>query len=385
MSKKKLLLLGIIFILIFFSFIFVKINSKLKNNVISYDNVNSFSVFSDQYVAVGSNNNNDYQYKKAKLTVYDSSNEKVLEKIYNKGYKSVFYDVIGVEDGYISVGSYESTKKELKSGSQTALIVKYDSTGNIVFENDYGVLGNSKYKSITSYNTFIFVCGSIQSSKNKLESGMFVQYDKDGKELKRISGAERNIVIYNDMLVVNDSIFIVGLDRENRGVIEKFDLEGNLIDSSYYDSVESIGFTSLTYLDNSIYVTTSKYENGKKIAALLKYDMDLNLENEAIYSILEDTVYTNVVVDTNKNIVTIGTMVEQKKKNSKLVGIIGKYNSNLKELSVVKYATDQEILFRDIHNLNDKYLVVGDSIKEDKSIQSKFVTFSSSLKVLEVS
>ena len=46
------------------------------------------------YVTVGSNNDNDNHFEKAKISLYNSKKEKTFEKLYNIGYNSSFFGVI---------------------------------------------------------------------------------------------------------------------------------------------------------------------------------------------------------------------------------------------------------------------------------------------------
>ena len=96
------------------------------------------------------------------------------------------------------------------------------------------------------------------------------------------------------------------------------------------------------------------------------------------------------MIDKDNNIIAIGIKTSTKKSNSRTVsdinydGIIGKYDSNLKELDVVSYGDDRDDYFTDIILSNDYYLVTGYSSYEDGSYLSKFIRYSDALKVLEV-
>ena len=109
----------------------------LEKKSIYFDGVNAFTVTEKGYVAVGSNNNNDVFYEKAKLTVYNDKKENVLEKLYNKGFNSAFFDVIVDGNDYVAVGNFESSEKEHKKGYRKALLVKYDKDGNVLFEKSF--------------------------------------------------------------------------------------------------------------------------------------------------------------------------------------------------------------------------------------------------------
>ena len=64
------------------------------------------------------------------------------------GFNGVYFDVlIDESENIIAVGSYEKDEEEFKNRNRTALIVKYDKAGNIIYENDFQLLGNSKFAS----------------------------------------------------------------------------------------------------------------------------------------------------------------------------------------------------------------------------------------------
>ena len=65
-------------------------NSK-KN--IYFDGINSIVSRDNYYVTVGSNNDNDNYYEKAKITLYNNKKIKTLEKLYNIGFNSTFLGV----------------------------------------------------------------------------------------------------------------------------------------------------------------------------------------------------------------------------------------------------------------------------------------------------
>ena len=78
-----------------------------------FDGVNSIVKNGKNYVAVGSNNDNDNYFEKAKISLYNSKKEKTFEKLYNIGYNSSFFGVIvDYEDNIVAVGSYEKTVEE---------------------------------------------------------------------------------------------------------------------------------------------------------------------------------------------------------------------------------------------------------------------------------
>jgi hypothetical protein len=59
-----------------------------------FDGINSLAKSDKYYVTVGSNNNNDLFYEKAKVSIYNKKLEKKKEKLYNVGYNSAFFGVV---------------------------------------------------------------------------------------------------------------------------------------------------------------------------------------------------------------------------------------------------------------------------------------------------
>ena len=54
-----------------------------------FDSINSFEITNKGYISVGSNNDNNKGYEKAKITKYNNEKEKTWEKLYNKGINTI--------------------------------------------------------------------------------------------------------------------------------------------------------------------------------------------------------------------------------------------------------------------------------------------------------
>ena len=347
---------------------------------IEFDGVNSYVFSNNNYVAVGSNNNNAKHYEKAKLSVYDSKFNKTKEKLYNRGYNSTFYDVITDGNNYIVVGSYEDNKKSHKDGNRIGLIVKYDDTGKILFENYLKDLANSSINSIKKIGKDYLVCGNSNYTTNNITDtnaggAYLIRYDKDGKVIWKRNFGDKSSAKFNDFVVVDNHIYVVGVNSLNVGLIAKYDVNGNFINSYDYSNTDNLGFSSISHKDGYLYVCGGKNSNNSQ-GLIAKFDYNLSLDNEMIYD-TKNSRFNSLLFDED-HLIVIGTV-----NKDDYDGIIGKYNEDLSEIDVVTYGDVEDDYFTDIKIVDDKYVVSGYTSYEN-NVLTKFISYSDALKVLEV-
>ena len=357
-----------------------------------FDGVNAIDKNSNYYVTVGSNNSNVNHYEKAKVSAYDSKRNKKFEKLYNVGYNSAFFGVAFDDDDIIAVGNYEKTADEHSNLQRRALIVKYNMSGEIIFQKDFQILDNSKFTSIYIVDDGYLVTGQsvYQNTKigNKKGGAVLLKYDKDGNILWSKTYGDNKFGSFNDLLVSEGFIYTVGINKGN-SVICKFDMEGNLCGYDDYNSGTDFGFNSIVVLNDKLYVSSSKRNGSRNFAVIVMYDFDCNYINEVLFNSKNDTCYNRLMIDSHGYIVAIGTVSVKGDFSNKMMdgfhygGIIGKYKANLEKVSVVTYEYNQNDLFTDIINNNGEYLVVGYSLYNDVYL-SKFIRYSEALKVLDV-
>lgn len=381
-----------IFIFLLVLEVFYVIYSLFINNTVNlyFDSINAIDSNSSYYITVGSNNNNDNYYEKAKLTKYNKKREKIDEKLFNVGYNSVFFGVTIDNDSIIVVGSYEKNKDDHNNSIRRGIIVKYDENGEEEFFDELSLLDNSKYTNVVNVEDGYIVSGQsvYKSTKigNKSGGAILSKYDKNGKLIWNKTYGDNKEAIFNDLLVYDNYIYAVGVDKNNKGIICKYDINGNLIHDIKYDDMDSTGFRDILYLNNYLYVVGSNNTN----ALIGKYDLDCNCIGEVVYKNNSDTRYNKIISDNDDSIIVIGTIMKNKNNNNKTIdsfdydGIIGKYNSDLEEISIVTYGEQYDDYFTDIKYIDNSYLVVGFSSYEDGSYMSKFIRYSDALKVLEV-
>lgn len=360
-----------------------------------FDGVNSITSNKDYYYAVGSTNDNDNNYEKAKLSGYNMKKEKVFEKIFNIGYNSAFFDVAIDDDYIIAVGSYEADEYNHKNLIRDAILVKYDLDGNVMFEKDFSLLDNSKFTSITVVDDGYLVTGQSIYKSTKIGSNdggaILAKYDKDGELLWSKTYGNNKSAIFNDLIVLNDRIYTVGVDENYLGLICMYDLNGEFISYNDYKWTDNTGFSDICNIGNRIFVCGAN-RNGETVTGsmIVEYDEECNYIKEVVYQCEGISRFNKIIVDSNENIIAIGSMKLKKKSSDKTAdvfnydAIIGKYKDTLEEVSVITYGDDKDDYFTDITVVDKTYLVSGYSSYEDGSYLSKFLRYSQALKLLGV-
>lgn len=367
-----------------------------RDKSIYFDGINSIINVGNKIVAVGSNNNNDKFFEKAKITKYNENKEKVFEKIYNKGFNGVFFDVIEDSDGnLIAVGSFESSEEDHLEGNRVGLIVKYDKDGNLLYENTYKVLDNSKFTSIDLLEDGYVVCGQsvyddMVVGLSKDGGSIIVRYDKELNVQWSNNYGDNKSSSYNDILVYDNYIYTVGVTDSVVGIVSKYDFDGNVINTVKYDNTDNLGFTGIVLFDNHLLVSGAKLDNNSSDGLLLKYNTDLVITKDIVYVGNSNERFNQIIIDKHDNVVVVGTSAKLDNSNSDRVnvyihnGLIGKYDKNLEKVSVIEYGDDRDDYFTDVIISKGNYLVSGYSSYEDGSYLSKFITYSDALKTLEV-
>lgn len=374
---------------------------KKKNNKTYYDSINAFSIINKGYIGVGSNNDNSLSLEKGKITKYDSKKNKVWEKFYNKGYNSTFFNVKEDKGDFVVVGSYEKTKKEKKDKTRTALFVKYDKDGTVIFEKNLQILGNSKFVNLQVVDDGYIVVGqsifeNMTLGLSEAGGGVIVKYDKSGKEVWRSNYGGGKSGLYNDLTILDGYIYVAGKDAARVGTITKYSLTGERIKTTTYEYTDTLGFTSITSVGNKLIVAGAKkikeeQEDYDTDAILVKYDEDCDLIDSVIYRKNGMERFNKVITDSNNNLVVVGhTAVIAKNKSTKSLnvfsynGLIAKYKKNLTKVYCEEYGDTQDDYFTDIEEENNRYLVSGYSSYKKDGYLSKFITYSKQGENLEV-
>lgn len=271
-SKKWLICISVIcgLIILLEAGYFIYHQIERERNTIYYDSLNSLIIDDTDIVAVGSGNfkyskYNDYTkgLEKAKFIKYDSSGEIIFEKMYDKGINTTFSSVISVDDGYIVVGSGEFSEEEQEEGGREAIIIKYDKEGNIVWEKYYQVVTNTRFnKVIATADGYVAIGQSIYANmemgNHTTGGGIIVKYDLDGNEVWHNNHGGMKSGNFNDIVEVNGDFYVVGKDATDSGNLVKFNKDGEYQWHKNYSYTDGIGFTGIVSLDQALYVVGSK-------------------------------------------------------------------------------------------------------------------------------
>jgi len=192
------------------------------------------------------------------FSYYEGTTEEVLLAVdssyvnYGGNYLDSLNDVINTDDGYLVVGNSNSKTINNLTNKGTdinydGIIVKYDSKGNIIWENNFGGSGHDYFNQVTEYDDYYLVLGKGSSNDGDFAdfeipnkySVFIAKYDKkngnlmDKKVILSGSTAEYQL---SDIIKANDNYYlhVAGskiLDN-NSGVLGhviKYDLEFNTI------------------------------------------------------------------------------------------------------------------------------------------------------------
>ncbi|MBR3211331.1 MAG: hypothetical protein IKF71_05300 [Bacilli bacterium] len=398
MNRKKVKKLKVIsFVLIFLlvcECIYVGYHLLFKSEKsVYFEGVNAIEYADKYFITVGSNNDNELFFEKAKISKYNNKREKTFEKLYNVGFNSSFFGVAIDGTDFVTVGSYEKTERDHEELIRRAIIVKYDKEGNVLFEKDFSLLDNSKFTSVLVVDDGYYVTGqSVYRNTrvgNKEGGAILAKYSKEGELLWYRTYGSNKSAIFNDFIVYNNSIYTVGTDDDYIGIIVQYDLDGNYISYNDYHTTDSLGFSGITAYGDFIYICGAlRRSNNDTDGMIVRYNLDCVYLDQVVYTGDGIERFNKVLMDDQEHLVVIGTMAIAKEQGGiteyNYDGILAKYDLDLKKIDSISYGADRDDYFTDILYHDNEYLVAGYSYYEDGSYMSKFIRYSKALKVLGV-
>ena len=203
------------------SVFYTVVNSAIMENENNYVGVG----FSDYY----NSKFNDYNDGLNKATIFVNKKGKMIDEIELKlGYNSYFNDIIKTDDGYVAVGSIQMTEEQSEEKLSEGLIIKYDKDFNIIWRKNLSILGKTELLKvkITKDDDIVVVGTSVYGEgyvgNHTTGGGILLKYNKDGKELLRVNNGGPYNGRFNDVLIEDDSYVVVGLGKNNSGIIIKY-------------------------------------------------------------------------------------------------------------------------------------------------------------------
>lgn len=246
---------------------------ELENNYMKP--IAGFGDKCEGYVTIDNIKNNlDYT---AYLDCGDGNTLSIASAYVNYGgrYLDEFKDIITTQDkGILVVGqsnspNYGKMKNKASSVSNDAIIIKYNSNGEIEWEKNFGGTKNDSFNKVIEVEDGYLVLGQIESNDGDMkdlqtstQNVMLLKYSKSGKLLKKVlltkSGSNTS---GSDLLSFNGNIYVTGATREtSNGMSQAFIMSVN---SDF--KVEWKKFYGGTYVSHFGGITVS--EDNQLVAA----------------------------------------------------------------------------------------------------------------------
>lgn len=355
----------------------------------------------------------------AVLVKYDANGNVEWIKTFGGSFFDTFYDVKQTRDGgYIAVGCSNSldgdmagSAKAVREGNtevpnHDAIIVKFDSKGNMEWFSDFGGSNLDKYNSVieTKDGNYLAVgeTKSWDGSMTGLLKGegdcLIAMYDSNGNLMWLDSFGSRGIEGLSSVVECQDGSFVaVGYTNSTdgymdgtgsallKGLMVRFDSNQNIIwvkalelmnpdiRTIVYASV--YGFTDVAVTsDNGIIVSGAgiylkEEERIYKVCSdgrLFKFDNNGNIEWGKIYKYADYTNLLSVIGTKDGSYISVGYSYSEMPVNS----IVVSYDSKGQLKWAKSDGGSSNGDFRYIESKDDKYIIVGSTHTKDKSTEA---------------
>lgn len=357
----------------------------------------------DGYVAIGQSDSIDGDLDGLNKGTFDGIIAKydfAYTKLWNKNFggsgEDYFRGVTDSTNGSIAVGysnSQDGDLTGLNKGSWDAIIVSYDSQGNVLWNKNFGGSYTDYFWDIDTTADGYIVVGQSSSTNQDLAGlnkgnfdAIIVKYDLEGNVIWNKNFGGNNIDRFYNVVAVEDGYVAIGNSASNDqdvsrmnygmqdGIIVKYDLEGNVVWNKNYGSTNNDYFYGITN-NNGEYVAVGSIANTEEIntATIVQYDNEGNeLWNKEFGGSNNDYFYS---ITNNRGIYTVAGSssstdgnLEGKNKGS-ADAILAQYN-NLGELiaNINVGGSNSETLYSIIY-ANYSYTSVGFSTSRDQDLE----------------
>ncbi|MDD4548083.1 MAG: hypothetical protein PHI05_05025, partial [Bacilli bacterium] len=282
---------------------------------------------------------------------------------YGGKYLDEFNKVIETSDGgYIAVGESNSeviTKYGFgNNGKSDAIIVKFDSSGNVLWGRNFGGSNDDSFNSVVEAVDGYFVVGITTSNDKDIEDykggqndALIVKYNFQGEvTYKRCYGSSSS-----DQNGGNEQFIDVIIDGSNYvlvGTVAGFGTDGDLTGEKLVRSSEGI-ILKMDFSYNTIWRSFFVASNGEYFRKIIK---------------TEDNHFVVVGSSSSKNHDMTGLGYTTPTNNTE--GIVIKYNNDGELIKKESFQGTKQENFYDIVEIEDGYIIVGNSNSSDMDMTS---------------
>jgi len=350
------------------------------------------------WIGVSGKGDND-----AIIVKFDTSGKVIWAKNFGGSGYDEFFGVTSDSDGYIAVG--ESTQDSFGNGNWTgnegnggneAIIVKFDTGGNVIWAKNFGGSGNDEFTNVSADSSgFIAVGDSSQDSfgsgdwtgieGNGIQDSVVVKYDTNGNQLWKKNYGDGDIEELHSVTSDSSGYIAVGMSISSGSgasgnviyaIIMKIDTNGDLIwkktlGEGYLDNYFSVISDSSGYIvvGGSLDKGDSSVLNVKGNASIVKFDIDGNVMWKKTFGggVL-DTLFS--VTADGDGYVAAGVSGSGSFGNGDWTGVSGKGDN---DAIIVKFDTNGDVVWKE--NFGGKGL---DSFESVISVSNGYVAVGNS-------
>ncbi|MEG1596805.1 MAG: hypothetical protein RR359_00855 [Bacilli bacterium] len=197
---------------------------------------------------------------------YSKDGEVIWKNNYGGNKSGIFNDILKVNDGYIVVG---------KDAKDTGIILKYSLDGKQVWQKNYSFTDTLGFSKVVLYNDSYLVIGAKKISDNKYNA-VIVNYDTTGNLIKEyMYGDSKHNEKFNSIIIDNDNIILVGqvgtvipnkkdekdIKYTYDGLIVNYDKDFKVLKKYFYKGNKEDHFTDIIKFNKNYIV--SGYSNSK--------------------------------------------------------------------------------------------------------------------------
>src|SRR5574344_1217863 len=317
-----------------------------------------------------------------------------MAKNYGGSGSEYFHSIISLSNGYLVLGSSSSQEITGKDNldDRVYIIVKYDLNGNVAWEKSWGGTDVDSFdKSINVSDGYVVVGGSFSTDIEGLtnkggEDGIIIKYDLSGNiAWQKNYGGESDdhfssIISLSDGFIVvgySSSANISGLTNKGNedGIIIKYDLNGDMVWQKNYGGSDYDDILNLIEISSGFVVVGETCstdiegidEDGTCSAIIAKYDSNGDIVLQKNYIDINDDNFFYILENDDGYSVLGSTVIVKYDKNLNVIKEISLDNENL-ELGVYKLSI-----------VNNGYLISWTEYTESKDEDSKFAYFKEDL------